>query len=668
MLNALFLRNPVAATPTDPYWPYVSLLANTTSSNGAQNNTFLDSSTNNFTITRNGNTTQGSFTPYGSNWSNYFDGSGDYLTVSAQTALSFGTGDFTIEAWVNPSSYIGFYAVIDARDSGSGSGNQPWIFGLRNSSSTYYVELFLSDTAKYTGSIAVPLNSWTHIAVSRSSGTLKTFVNGIVDYNASMTNNVNANGTTQQIGRVYDPIYNLGYLSNVRIVKAAVYTSAFTPPAAPLTAISGTSLLTCQSNRFIDNSSNNFAITKNGDTKVTPFSPFSPTSAYSTTANGGSAYFDNNGDYLSAPASSNLSFALNNFTIEAWVYGTGSFSTDPICESRASGPSTGGYAFLVTSSGNLNVYTAGGFAGASTGTISPGAWNHVALVRSGVGANQTTYYINGVASGTITLASTLTDPATNETKIGGSTTAGENWGGFISNLRIVNGTAVYSGNFTPPTAPVTAITNTSLLLNATNAGIYDSAVQNDMETVGNAQVSTTQAKFGTTSMYFDGTNSIATTAKKVPCISGTGNFTIEFWFYPSSIKLETLVSMITTVSSVNPHIYMDASGYVNYYTAGAQRIAGSIQLSSGQWYHIAVARSSGTTKLFINGTQSGSSYTDGNSYVSPAYLNVGQYMSSDGVFYTSEWLNGYIDELRVTAGVARYTANFTPPTAAFPVQ
>jgi len=124
--------------------------------------------------------------------------------------------------------------------------------------------------------------------------------------------------------------------------------------------------------------------------------------------------------------------------------------------------------------------------------------------------------------------------------------------------------------------------------------------------------------------------------------------------------------MLTSVSSVNPHTYMDASGYVHYYTAGAQRIAGSIQLSANQWYHIAVCRSSGTTKLFVNGTQSGSSYSDSNSYVSPAYVNVGQYMTSDGTFYGSEWLDGYIDDLRITKGMARYTANFTPPTAAFP--
>jgi len=84
----------------DPYFEYVSMLLPGNGTNGAQNNTFLDSSTNNFTITRNGNTTQGTFSPYGSNWSYFSAANGNYLTVPQNTAFAFGTGDFTIEAWV----------------------------------------------------------------------------------------------------------------------------------------------------------------------------------------------------------------------------------------------------------------------------------------------------------------------------------------------------------------------------------------------------------------------------------------------------------------------------------------------------------------------------------------------------------------------------------------
>jgi hypothetical protein len=92
-----------AAAATDAFFEYVTLLLNTSATNGAQNNTFLDSSTNNFTVTRNGDTTQGSFNPYmpSGYWSGFFDGTGDYLsTPLGQTPLQLSNSDFTFEAWV----------------------------------------------------------------------------------------------------------------------------------------------------------------------------------------------------------------------------------------------------------------------------------------------------------------------------------------------------------------------------------------------------------------------------------------------------------------------------------------------------------------------------------------------------------------------------------------
>ena len=94
---------------TDPYWANVSMLLHGDGVNAAQNNTFLDGSTNNFTVTRNGNTTQGSFNPFVSTYpyavatnggSAYFDGTGDYLTVPDNAAFNLAANDFTIECWV----------------------------------------------------------------------------------------------------------------------------------------------------------------------------------------------------------------------------------------------------------------------------------------------------------------------------------------------------------------------------------------------------------------------------------------------------------------------------------------------------------------------------------------------------------------------------------------
>ena len=91
------LGSAAAAAITDAFFNLTTLLLNTSSTNGAQNNTFLDSSTNNFTITRNGNTTQGTFTPFSqTGWSNYFNGSNSYMTLGGAASLALSSGDFEI--------------------------------------------------------------------------------------------------------------------------------------------------------------------------------------------------------------------------------------------------------------------------------------------------------------------------------------------------------------------------------------------------------------------------------------------------------------------------------------------------------------------------------------------------------------------------------------------
>ena len=91
-----------AAAPqtSDPYYPYVTMLLPGNGTNGAQNNTFLDSSTNNYSLTRNGNTTQGTISPFGSNWSNYFDGSTSYLSLGTNSAYTFSSGSWTYEGYI----------------------------------------------------------------------------------------------------------------------------------------------------------------------------------------------------------------------------------------------------------------------------------------------------------------------------------------------------------------------------------------------------------------------------------------------------------------------------------------------------------------------------------------------------------------------------------------
>lgn len=643
-----------APSSTDPQFNYVSMLLHGDGTNGSQNNTFVDSSTNNFTITRNGNTTQGSLSPYGNLWSNYFDGSGDRLSFPAGSSTAFGTSNFTVEGWINSSNASAtFFYIIDNRNA---SQTNNWAFFVDNSS---YLQWYNGSSSLIisTGPTVVR-GQWHHFAYSRSGSTGRLFLNGTLLGGWTDNTNYSTSPTTAYIASRYSNTENLmGSLSNIRIVKGtALYTSNFTPSTTPLTAVSGTSLLTCQSNRFIDNSANNFTLTRSGDVRVTKEAPFLPTAAYSTSVIGGSGYFDGTGDYLST---SSVTFA-GDFTVEGWVY-INNLSSNRIMVQIGDDSTATGPAFYVTSTGKFNVYASSTII-SGVANIITNTWYHLAVCRSGSTIKS---YVNGVLDVTTTNSTTFTGLVRVGTEFfGGAVVSSSMMNGYISDLRLVAGTAVYTTNFTPPTAPLTAITNTSLLLSFTNAGIFDNAAKNDLETVGNAQISTSVKKYGTGSLAFDGTGDWLAPNDALPYTFGGGDFTVEFWLYLNSTQTALLYDG-RPVSGVGatPTIYV-ASNVLYYFTNNANRITGST-LSNTTWTHVALCKSGGSTRLFVNGTQVGSTYADSVTYTNTAGRPL---IGASGETVGQFPLNGYIDDLRITKGYARYTANFTPPTAAFPNQ
>ena len=634
----------------DPYWSYVSFLLGTTATNAAQNNTFLDSSANNFTITRNGNVTQGSATPYGSLWSNYFDGSGDYLTAPTNSAFAFGTGDFTVEMWVNPSISDGTVrAIFDGRTGTIGSAGGIGIYAVSGA-----IRVDTNIAGVLSGGSA-PANVWSHVAVTRASGTLRLFVNGSLA--ATSTTSYNLTDGNCSIGSYNGTQYYTGYISNIRLVKGtAVYTSAFTPFAVPLTAISGTSLLTCQSNRFRDASSNGFAITRNGDVKVTPFSPFvlAPP-GYSTASNSGSGYFDGN-DYLSIPNSTAFQFGTGDFTIECWVNKTVA-ANGSILDARSIGGAEP-WAFYIDGSNFPYFYDGTVYTSSIATTLN--AWNHIAVVRtSGV----LKIFVNGVQG--YSAAYTASLDATGVLRIGGTAAYTT---GYISNLRIVKGTAIYTAAFTPPTAPVTAVSGTSFLCNFANAGIFDASMNNDTETVGNAQVSSAQAKYGTTSAYFDGAGDYLSLPNNPVLGFSAENFTVETWFYaPSTVSTtQQIVGSWDTGGTLSWCMFVTATNKVGFgfTTTGtyspALEVVSTATFSTGAWNHLALVRNGSAFNLYLNGTSVANLTNSSAVYSYPQATKVGGNLNS-------QWFNGYLDDMRITKGYARYTANFTPPTTALPV-
>ena len=637
----------VSGAVADAQFNYVTMLLHGDGTNGAQNNTFVDSSTNTFTITRNGNTTQGSFSPYGSNWSNFFDGSGDYLATSSTQIIPAST-TYTVEAWVYLTGDYSDYREIVTQGS-SGNANR-WLMVVNITDGILIIQ---TGASGITTSFTVPRNTWTHLAFVNNSGSYTVYANGTSV--GSGTNTVTPQNTYVTVGAFQSGAeYFQGYISNVRITNTAVYTSAFTPSTTPLTAISGTSFLTCQSNRFIDNSANTYAITAYGNSSVQRFNPFGASTAYSTSVIGGSGYFDGTGDYLSTANSSAFAFGTGNFTLEFWYRGTSTTGGFGLLTGGSSG-----YWQLNLFSGTMYWQDAAGSSNLLNVSASPilnNAWNHVAVVRN---STTTTIYFNGVS------VTSATD-TTNYSGTGGNFQLGfdsnNNYiAGYISDYRIVKGTAVYTANFTPPTAPLTAVTNTQLLLNTINGAIFDNAMMNDLETVGDAQISTSVVKYGTGSLAFDGTGDALYSTSQATTF-GTGDFTLEFWVYFNAVNNSTvkfIYDMRNSGATSASFLAQEASNSWTYWNGAGTSISSgftSSTFTSSTWTHVAISRSSGTTRFFAGGTLT-NSVADTSNYANSTLTFGARYSISDA-------LNAYIDDLRITKGYARYTATFTPPTSA----
>ena len=182
----------------------------------------------------------------------------------------------------------------------------------------------------------------------------------------------------------------------------------------------------------------------------------------------------------------------------------------------------------------------------------------------------------------------------------------------------------------------------------------------------NVTTSSANAKFGKTSVRFNGTASpgYLQLDGSADFAFGSGNFTIEFWLRLNVLGVIGIIYDPRPIGSGGgvPVIYYLTDNKIRYLTDGADRIIATNPLVAGQWYHIAVVRTgTNTTKLFIDGVQTGSTFVDNTVYINNANRPVIGMDGSDLINYT---INAWIDELRVS-NIARWTKNFTPPALAY---
>jgi len=190
----------------------------------------------------------------------------------------------------------------------------------------------------------------------------------------------------------------------------------------------------------------------------------------------------------------------------------------------------------------------------------------------------------------------------------------------------------------------------------------------------NAKISTAQYKFGGSSLLVDGTTDrIYTASASADFVMGTGDFTVECWVYKTGGETYPRLLFFGSTgwnSNDSWGILAGTNGNANRviltsYKMGASDLIMSSTNLSAAWTHVAVTRESGVFKLWINGVQEGSN----SSYTGTATEDASTNHFAVGGSYTGsagESMAGYVDDVRVTKGVARYTANFTPPIIAFP--
>ena len=608
----------------------------------------VDASTNALTITQTGNVTSTAFTPYhpkGYNIS-FNNSTNDELITATDNSFVIGTNDFTAEVWVYLTETLGSYNKV----MWSGTGSSMFSIETQSTDNKLHVTDYHS-TIFGTSSTALSVGVWTHVAVVRSSGTMKMYFDGTEVM--SISNSTNFVGTDVRLARNDTTII----LRDARlVVGTAVYTAAFTPPTEPLTAIANTKFLGANLPylAYEDASgAGNAYGTIGGSPDIVPTTSPYDYVAYSPSSHGGSVYFDGTGDYLTTSSNIHNGIGTGDFTAEAWVYLDEAIGSNRGIFGSGSSDVADEFTLLLLTNGSLYFDYGGSQDYVQTGAVfTANTWHHIALTRSGTSFN---IWLNGTSVASTTLSA----------NIGGSSNFAVGWGrgivwkGYISDARVVTGTAVYTAAFTPPTSPLTAISGTQLLTCTNKNNIFDAAGGNLLTVVGDTTTNTSTVNYSSSSVYFDGGGDYIKLDGSFSDFFDNP-FTIEFFVNLTSASSSSVISL-GDGSGVDG-LYLLHGGYGCYVgTNGSWNlISGSVTgMTTGTWHHFAFTWDGSVYRIFVDGSLE---LTSTNSTkIGPG----GGYTLAIGATYTGvQPTNGYVEDVRFTKGLARYTSAFTPPSAA----
>ena len=657
----------------------------------------IDASPSARAITEVGGVNSTAFTPYHpggySGWSYGTGGSGDVSYIVPQgvnDSMTFGTGDFTIESWVYTFSTTKQQFILDQRPN-STTGDYVTILTTGGQLRVY---MQTADVIAASANTAIPANVWVHIAIVRHNNVLKMYIDGVEKGSATSNHNISNPSSRPVIVRNgYGTGYTWdGYLSDFRIVKGtAVYTSAFTPPAERLTAISGTSLLLFTGKPYLEDESSNkwpieWASTATGYVGLKRFSRFDHLS-YNKSLHGGSVYFDGNGDQLQASNSADLDPSNGDMTWEFWCYPTVSNTYSTIaCRWHI----TQGRSWLIYNytTDRVGISFKVGGSQYSCGVIMSMkyTWNHVAIVKN-ASDNTTKIWVNGKLKDAIGYGSSTWLDSTGPMSIGFNLdNAPATWyyGGFIQDFKMTKRALYTDSEFSVPTSIVTLDSDCKISTSTNRHSVFDISSGSELTNSG-ALATNNGAKWTQeAAIHFNDANDYL----EVPfndLIVNTEDFTYEAWLNPGTGSGTTLWWLQPTGwnSGNNRGFWLildDALKQIKLFASnGTWNTFPEVTVSSNNvytpntWQHVAFCRDSGVIKLFVNGIEDSDftiTYTaslnlagqngsyDGGSIEERGLIGV---RIADGTLRTNGYI-GYMQDFRLTKGVSRYSANFTPPT------
>ena len=615
------------------------------------NVSITDASSNNHTITVNGDAAATSFTPYHpKGYSVEFDGSGDDIAVTTQLVPA---GAFTVQAWV----YFTDTNTSAVWAQGT-SGNAGRTGVGRASSGGWFAQIGGTDVGG--GDYEPEAHKWYFTELQWDTATLKFWVDGFLQGSASHTGNPeNTTFRVGSLGSAWSSSYDLtGYVADVKVISGSPSGSS-TVPTTRLSDETNCEYLGANLPYMADASSNNRSTTVSGSTRI---STKSPLDYIYTPSKGTSVYFDGTGDYLTVADDVTLQPGSSDFTYEAWIYPTSAPNTyNSIFYKRGSGSNYSGVAIAIKSSGVFSVLVASGSStwgiiDESSASYELNTWHHIAAVRSG---SNFYFYVNGVQEISTTISFSVYDMGSSQSIGAGAANGDQPFTGYIADARIVKGSAIYTAAFTPPTSPLSAVTNTQLLTCNSSMSIYDTSNSGVLKLYGNTKSSTAQVKNNTSSIYLDGSGDYITiTNEDGKWVESSRPFTAEAWIRPNDISDVGIFGFTETIGTLDQTLYISSAGNLSFYDGADITANSGGGFTADTWQHVAMVRSSDNKmRVYLDGTLKNTS----SSTYSPSLasnVEIGRYSSAGTNNFT-----GYMEDVKLTAAV-KYPF-FADPTVNF---